>query len=74
VTKRKPDTEGFQKMIKLSGVETDEVLYVGDRIDVDVKPAKQIGMLTCLAWSNNAGADYNAPTFVELKEIVSKLA
>ena len=41
----KPAPEFFQKAIEVAGVPAAEVAYVGDRLDNDVLPASQAGML-----------------------------
>lgn len=40
----KPDLEIFKKIINKIGVKPDECLMVGDRYDVDLVPAKEVGM------------------------------
>lgn len=70
VPERKPDPAGFHKMIELSQVPAEQIMYVGDRIDVDIKPAKQLGMKTCLIYDNSSEADYCIDDFAKLKEIV----
>ena len=70
VTERKPHLEGFYKIVSFSALPANKIMYVGDRIDVDIKPARQVGMITCLIWSSSQEADYSAPTFNDLKRIV----
>jgi HAD superfamily hydrolase (TIGR01549 family) len=43
---QKPSLEFFGKVIEAAGRPADEIVYVGDRIDNDVAPAKQAGMRT----------------------------
>ncbi|WP_433193830.1 HAD family hydrolase [Nocardia sp. CA-107356] len=43
---QKPDPEFFRKVIEAAGCAAAEIVYVGDRIDNDVAPAKQVGMRT----------------------------
>ncbi len=43
---QKPSLEFFGKVIEVAGRPADEIVYVGDRIDNDVAPAKQAGMRT----------------------------
>lgn len=74
VAERKPHLEGFNKMVSLSKLPADKLMFIGDRIDVDIKPAKQVGMATCLVWSSSAEADYSAPHFKDLKEIINSAA
>ena len=40
----KPSPEFFEEVAQMSGSEPDEVLYVGDRLDNDVLPARSVGM------------------------------
>ena len=44
----KPDPEGYLKILEILKLKPDEVLYVGDRWEVEVEPAKLIGMKTAL--------------------------
>ncbi|WP_330228617.1 HAD family hydrolase [Nocardia sp. NBC_00508] len=43
---QKPSLEFFGKVIETAGRPAEEIVYVGDRIDNDVAPAKQAGMRT----------------------------
>ncbi len=40
----KPDLRFFEKIIELTKLEPAQIAYVGDRLDNDVLPAKQMGM------------------------------
>jgi HAD superfamily hydrolase (TIGR01549 family) len=42
----KPDTAFFEKLVKISGFEPQQILYVGDRLDNDIRPAKAVGLRT----------------------------
>lgn len=44
----KPSAEFFTRMVEEAGCAADAVLYVGDRIDNDIRPAQQAGMKTTL--------------------------
>ncbi len=46
----------FTEIIKRENVEPKQVLYVGDRLDYDIVPAKQLGMKTILV--NNPSSKY----------------
>jgi putative hydrolase of the HAD superfamily len=72
IPERKPALHGFRKMIELSNLPPNEVMYVGDRVDVDIKPAKQLGMTTCLVYSQSDEADYSVESFPELTTIAMK--
>ncbi|WP_235834443.1 HAD family hydrolase [Actinomadura logoneensis] len=44
----KPDTGFFQCVVDAAPCEANEILYVGDRLDNDVRPAVEVGLLTAL--------------------------
>lgn len=44
----KPSAGFFAKMISIAERPPAQILYVGDRLDVDVLPAHQAGLVTCL--------------------------
>ena len=44
----KPDPEFFRRVAKVTPFENDEILYVGDRVDNDIRPAVSAGMHTAL--------------------------
>jgi HAD superfamily hydrolase (TIGR01549 family) len=44
----KPDAAFFDKLVAVSGHERDEIVYVGDRLDNDIAPAAEAGLVT--AW------------------------
>ncbi|MFC5186676.1 HAD family hydrolase [Actinomadura harenae] len=44
----KPDTDFFRCVVDAAPCEADEILYVGDRLDNDIRPAAEVGLLTAL--------------------------
>ncbi|UZD62938.1 HAD family hydrolase [Brevibacterium sp. JSBI002] len=42
----KPEPDFFDRIVDAADVEAGQILYVGDRIDNDIVPAKQAGMMT----------------------------
>jgi len=42
---RKPDPVFFERLVDLAGASPDEVAYVGDRVDNDVLPALEAGLV-----------------------------
>jgi HAD superfamily hydrolase (TIGR01549 family) len=44
----KPDVAFFEQIVKAAPAEPREILYVGDRLDNDIRPAVQAGLLTAL--------------------------
>ena len=69
IQNRKPALDGFHLMIEKSGIPAGQILYVGDRVDVDVKPAKAVGMLSCLVYSRAAEADFCFSSFSGILEL-----
>ncbi|MEU7056290.1 HAD family hydrolase [Streptomyces sp. NPDC046197] len=66
----KPDPEFFKRVAEAVPFDVDEVLYVGDRCDNDIRPARLAGMHTALVrrgpwatiqWNSDAATD--RPTF-----------
>src|SRR5262249_37879688 len=41
-----PDVAFFDKLVEVSGHERHEIAYVGDRLDNDIAPAAQAGLIT----------------------------
>lgn len=71
IKERKPALDGFHAMIEKSKLPANEVLYVGDRVAVDVLPAKQLGIKTCLLYGDSPEADYQFNNFREILSILS---
>ncbi|WP_193776276.1 HAD family hydrolase [Streptomyces sp. E2N166] len=44
----KPDPEFFKRVVDAVPFDVDEILYVGDRCDNDIRPAREAGMHTAL--------------------------
>jgi HAD superfamily hydrolase (TIGR01549 family) len=72
IKERKPAMDGFHAMIEKSQLPPEQILYVGDRIDVDIKPAKLAGMQTCLLWKKAAEADYSFTNFEDILGLVKE--
>ena len=79
----KPDPEFFQRVVSAAPVDrAEEVLYVGDRLDNDLKPAKSVGLRTAYVvrgpwgWifrdhpAVDASSDWRVTSLAELVEIV----
>lgn len=66
IQERKPSLGGFYAMIKLSQLPPEEILYVGDRVTVDILPAKEVGMKTCFMWGISDKADYSFENFKDI--------
>lgn len=57
----KPDKKIFQKAFELAECTADESIMVGDRLDNDIIPAKELGMKT--VWIKNGLAKYQNAEF-----------
>ncbi len=70
VKERKPALDGFYEMIRKSQLPAEEILYVGDRVNVDLLPAKSLGIQSCLVWGKSDEADYSMESFEELLNLL----
>ncbi len=74
--KRKPAPEPFLHALRLADVSPAEALFVGDREEVDILGAKNVGMKTCFASYGGARLkgkvtpDYVITDIAELLEII----
>jgi len=68
----KPHDNGFRYILDKTGLPPGMHLMVGDREQVDLLPAKALGMRTCLVWSPKPSliADATVPTVYELSQIL----
>lgn len=73
VSARKPHLDGFYRIIELANVPARQIMYVGDRLETDIRPAKEAGLRTCLIWQKSSEADYSVKDFSELGELINKL-
>jgi putative hydrolase of the HAD superfamily len=71
VPERKPDLHGFQLAVEKSKLPAEQILYVGDRVNADVRPAKSVGMQTCLVYSHSDEADYSCDKFEQILTLFS---
>jgi HAD superfamily hydrolase (TIGR01549 family) len=79
----KPDPAFFHALLRTAPCRGDEMIYVGDRLDNDLKPAKAAGLRTAFIrrgpWGYiqerhpdlNQAADWAMQTLTELPEIVA---
>lgn len=72
-SRAKPDLEPFLLAIRLSGLGAPSNLYVGDRIDVDILPARKAGMQTCYLGVEHAVGDYRVSSMTDVVDVVRKL-
>ncbi len=69
---RKPALDGFKLVIEKAKLPAENILYVGDRVNADIIPAKKTGMQTCLVFGESSEADYCVQDFEKLLEITIK--
>lgn len=74
----KPSGEFFDRVVEAAGCSADEILYVGDRLDNDVLPAREAGLRTAFIrrgpwgylhalWPEAELADYRIDSLRELE-------
>jgi HAD superfamily hydrolase (TIGR01549 family) len=79
----KPDALFFERVADVTPAKAEEILYVGDRLDNDIKPAAKAGMLTALirrgpwGWIQQddpdaAGATFRIDSLAELPELIAE--
>lgn len=82
----KPDESFFRAVIEAAPCEASEVVYVGDRLDNDLKPAKMVGMQTIfvcrgpwgLIWKDHpdmaAAADWRVTSLAEIPALLAPVS
>lgn len=66
----KPDPVIFEKILEYTGSPASQHLMIGDRVEVDLVPAKKLGMRTCLVWGKSEIADVSIPTVYDIVKVV----
>jgi HAD superfamily hydrolase (TIGR01662 family) len=61
----KPSTAFFDRVVAEVGSEADEILYVGDRLDNDIRPAQEVGLATALLRRGPWGHILDEPAITE---------
>jgi len=69
----KPDPIVFEKILEYTGLPASQHLMIGDRVEVDLVPAKKLGMKTCLAWSksNDPSVDVSISEVYDIVNLVN---
>jgi putative hydrolase of the HAD superfamily len=67
----KPNEKIYKTMIDLSGLKPGEIAYVGDREEVDIIPAKKLGIVTILVSDGgiNSQADFKVDSVYDILEL-----
>ena len=68
----KPDESGFRYIMEKTGMSAARHLMIGDREAIDIAPAKNVGMKTCLVWRREPSmlADITIPTIYDITQIL----
>lgn len=68
----KPHPNGFLYILKKTGLPPAQHLMIGDRPKVDLEPAKNLGIKTCLVWSKtlDPSSDVVVPTVYDVARIL----
>jgi putative hydrolase of the HAD superfamily len=70
VTKPKPDPQGFELMVQYSKLSPKEILFIGDDVEKEIRPAKSVGLKTGIMWTVSPEADYSFAHFKEILPLV----
>lgn len=72
VGENKPSLRGYQYILDKTYLPSETHLMIGDRVDIDLTPAKQLGMKTCLVWSDREDptADIVIPTVYKILSLL----
>lgn len=68
----KPDFKGYKYILQKTHFKPDAHLMIGDREEVDLVPAKKLGMKTCLVWSDGLSQvpDITLPTVYDVGKVL----
>ena len=69
VKEPKPALDGFYKIIELSRLPAANIIYIGDHLGKDIRPAKKVGLRAGLMWAKSPEADYSFEKFEDILEI-----
>jgi len=70
----KPSPDGYLKILGLAGITAEEAVYVGDRYDVDLKPAKKLGIRTVIVGKGITpkDVDFKVENILEIEDLFLK--
>jgi len=67
----KPELKFFKRILDYTDLPADQHLFVGDREETEIKPAKELGMKTAKAWAiESAAADICLPEIYAIVNIL----
>ncbi len=65
----KPDIIYFSSVLEYTHLTPAEHLFVGDRVEVDLLPAKRMGMRTCLVGGSSYEVDFSLPDVYQVADL-----
>lgn len=65
----KPDKRPFEAILAKTNLKADQVLFVGDRVDTDIKGAKGVGMRACLVGGDSSEADISLARVYDVEKL-----
>lgn len=68
----KPALDGFKKMIELSKLPPEEILYIGDGLEKDIVPAQKVGLVAGTVLQEIKQADYSFKDFQAILKFIEK--
>lgn len=68
-TLRKPEPDFFRKIFQITGLDSSEIIYVGDSMRLDIEPAQQLGINAILLDRDHRYPNATVPRIKDLGEI-----
>ena len=65
----KHDGTAFQYIIGATSISADDHVYIGDKLNSDILPAKKLGMRTVAVWSEIPEADYSIKNIHDIRRL-----
>lgn len=70
----KPSLDGYKKICKYLGLKPSQIIYVGDRPEVELAPAKEIGMVTMQVGKERSKINFNSDYWAnDIKDALVKI-
>lgn len=68
----KPNPEPFEYVMRYTKLSPEQHLMIGDRVEIDLVPAKKLGFHTCLVWSDkkHPAVDASVPTVYDIGNLI----
>ena len=65
----KPDPQVFSYIMQKLKVAPNQIMSIGDRVETDLLPAKQVGMKTCLVWEKSPEIDVSVDSVYKVQKL-----